>query len=335
MREHVPETTETTEEPAAAAGALQGPVVERMLALQRSAGNQAVTRLLQRQPASTPAFTPSRFVFILGPEGDEALKSAEAHYTSTLMSNPFRKVLTRKDMSDPTLAGIFSYLSQIKEPIAEITLVTHSNPEGQLSFPLNSADTDESVTADELSQALHDGVLTPLTDGQITPTTRIRLQACFSGHGARMVNLLDRAFAEGEGTVIAPTVEVAYANDMWHSEGLSGWWVTSPEGLTTAQIAAGLKAKYGKSLKLDLTSYQEDVVDENGVVKHRKGEYMKDDDEMWTEIARNALEDQTAGPDGKMQFIYLANPFVQTARLEYEDDPVLYTKSVYYSPKEI
>lgn len=260
MRERVAETTETAEEPAAAAGAVQGPLVARML----------------------------------------ALKSAEAHCTSTRMSSPFRKVLTRKDMSDPTLAGIFSYLSQIKDPIAEITPVTHSNPEGQLSFPLNSADTDESVTAGELAQALHDGVLTPLTDGRITPTTRIRLQACFCGHGARMGNLLDRAFAEGEGTVIAPAVEVAHANDMWHSEGL-----------------------------------QEDVVDENGVVKHHEGEYMKDDDEMWAEIARNAQEDQTADPDGKMQFIYLANPFVQTARLEYEDDPVLYTKSVYYSPKEI
>ena len=37
-----------------------------------------------------------------------------------------------------------------------------------------------------------------------------------------MVNLLDRAFGDGAGTVIAPTEEVAYSNDTWHSEGISG-----------------------------------------------------------------------------------------------------------------
>ena len=144
------------------------------------------------------------------------------------MTSPFRKVIVREDMSDPTLAGIFDYLSAVKYPIAEVTLVVHGNSGRRpLPWPLNSADSDEKTTPDELSQALHDGVLKPLNDGQITEKTRIRLQACFSGHGPRMVNLLDRAFGEGEGTVIAPTVEVAYAKDVWHSEALSGWWVTS------------------------------------------------------------------------------------------------------------
>ena len=48
-----------------------------------------------------------------------------------------------------------------------------------------------------------------------------------------------------------------------------------------------LKGKYGKSVKLDLSSYLENTG------THHKGEAMKD-----------------------------------------EDDPVLYTKSTYYSPKE-
>ena len=115
------------------------------------------------------------------------------------------------------------------------------------------------MTTDELQQALHDGVLRPLGDGQITAKTRIRLQACFAGHKATMVNLLDRAFGEGAGTVIAPTEEVGYSNDTWHSEGLSGWWLWAPEKLGPEALATALKGKYGKSVKLDLSSYLEDT----------------------------------------------------------------------------
>jgi hypothetical protein len=331
MQERVAaETPEAEAAPAAMASSPGGPLVAtRLLALQRTAGNHAVTQLIARHPS----FDPVKFVFILGPADDEALKSAELHYTSTLMSSPFIKVLTRKDMSDPTLAGVFAYLSQIKYPIAEITLVTHSNPEGDLFFGLNSADADEKVTADELAQALHDGVLAPLSDGQITETTRIRLQACFSGHGPRMVNLLDRAFGEGAGMVIAPTVEVAYAKDIWHSEGISGWWVTSSTELNTRQIAEEMKKKYGRSVELTLTTYQEDIDGETG--KHHKGESIKDQNAMWLEIARNAIEDTRTEPDGSTTYLYLSNVFTQQVRPEMENDPVLYTKSVYYSPKEI
>jgi hypothetical protein len=64
---------------------------------------------------------------------------------------------------------------------------------------------------------------------------------------------------------------------------------------------------------------------------------MKDDAEMWAEIARKAQE-STRPPDsdGTQWWVYVANPFVQTVRPSYEDDPVLYTKSDYrYSPSEL
>lgn len=120
------ETTEAAKPPAAPV-AHGSPVVVRMLALQRGAGNRAVTRLLAREPVAekAPDFAPTRFVFILGPKDDAALKSAEAYYTSALMSSPFMKVITRKDMSDPTLSGVFDYLNTIRYPIDEISLVTH------------------------------------------------------------------------------------------------------------------------------------------------------------------------------------------------------------------
>jgi hypothetical protein len=185
------------------------------------------------------------------------------------------------------------------------------------------------VTTDELEQALHDGVLRPLNDGQITPKTRIRLQACFAGHAATMVNLLDRAFGDGAGTVVAPTEEVAYSNDTWHSEGISGWWVWAPEKLSPEALSTALQAKYGKSVKLDLSSYLEDTGE------HHKGEAMKSEAEMWLELSRKATITERKGDDGKPLFLHVANIYTQRNRAEYEDDPVLYTKSTYYSPKEI
>ena len=80
MRERLAAETTEAAKPPAAPVAHGSPVVMRMLALQRVAGNRAVTRLLAREPVAdkAPAFGPTRFVFILGPEGDAALKSAEA-----------------------------------------------------------------------------------------------------------------------------------------------------------------------------------------------------------------------------------------------------------------
>lgn len=330
MREHVAAETEEAEAPAPAAAATAGHVA-RVLTLQRSAGNRAVTQLLAREPvaARAPDFTPTNFVFILGPKDDEALKSAEQYYRSVLVQSTFTKVLSRDDMADPTLAGVLDYLSTIRYPLTEITLVTHGNDEGKLWFPLNSADTDETVDPDELDKAFHDGVLRPLTDGQITDSTRIRLQACFSGQSSRMVNLLDRTFGDGAGTVIAPTVEVGYRGDVWHTEGITGWWVTSTHGLSEEEVAKALQAKYGKSLKLDLATYQEDTG------THHAGEQMKDDDEMWAELGRTAKEETRPDKEGKTEFIYVSNAFTQYGRREYENDSMLYTKSVYYSPKDI
>jgi len=102
---------------AAAAGTLrQGAVVERMLALQRSAGNAAVNRLLARQPSGQGAIdmTPVDFVFILGAKDDKALDVAKEHYRSVLMSSLTRRVISREEMADPSLDGVFAYLSQFK-----------------------------------------------------------------------------------------------------------------------------------------------------------------------------------------------------------------------------
>ncbi len=307
-------------------------MVDRMLALQRSAGNAAVTRLLARQPTAPGAIdmTPTEFVFILGAKDDGALKSATDHYRSALTSRLHRRVITGDEMPNPSLDGVFAYLSQFEYPISEITLVVHGTGDGTIKTKLTSNDRDDYTTPDELEKAIDEGVLTPLKHGQITSRTRIRLQACFTGNGPRMINLLDKAFGEGWGQVIAPTVEVGYAKNVWHDEGLTGWWVTSLERLSTDQLALALKTKYGGSVKLDLTQYQEDTD------THHKGEYMKDDDEMWAELARKAEKLEETDAEGKPKFVYIANAFVQGVKPGYEDNPLLYTKSsYYYMPEEL
>jgi hypothetical protein len=332
MHERVAAETQESPEPAAVVLPRQGVMVERMLALQRSAGNAAVTRMLARRPAGPGAIdmTPTEFVFILGAKDNAALTVAKEHYRSVVMSSLTRRVIAPEDMSDVSLNGVFSYLSQFKYPIREITLVVHGTGDGTISAPLNAGDSDKYTTPDELEQAINDGVLTPLNDGQITSKTRIRLQACFTGNGPRMVNLLDKAFGDGSGTVIAPTVEVGYAKNIWHDEGLTGWWVKSPVELGPDQRALALKTKYGSSVKLDLSQYQSDTG------THHKGEFMKDDDEMWAELARLAEVRVGTDADGAKEWTYIANAFVTDNKPEWENNPLLYTKSSYhYMPEEL
>ena len=145
-----------------------------------------------------------------------------------------------------------------------------------------------------------------------------------------MVNLLDKAFGEGWGTVIAPTVEVGYQKNVWHDEGLTGWWVTSPEELSVEQRALALKTKYGASVTLDLSQYQSDTG------THHKGEFIQDQDEMWLELARLAEVQTDTDKDGVKHWIYIANAFTTDNKPEWEDNPLLYTKSsYYYMPEEL
>ena len=53
-----------------------------------------------------PQMRPIQFVFILGAKDDGALETAEKHYRSALMQSPFRKVVSRHEMADPSLAGV-------------------------------------------------------------------------------------------------------------------------------------------------------------------------------------------------------------------------------------
>ena len=63
---------------------------------------------------------------------------------------------------------------------------------------------------------------------------------------------------------------------------------------------------------------------------------MKTDDEMWQEMGRLATEENIVKPTATGGFLYISNAYTQRVKPGYEDDPVLYSKSVDgYHPKEI
>ena len=101
------------------------------------------------------------------------------------------------------------------------------------------------------------------------------------------------------------------------------------ESCRPRRSSTALQAKYGKSVKLDLSSYLEDTGE------HHKGEAMKTEAEMWLELSRKPTITEQKGDDGKPLFLHVANIYTQKNRPEYEDDPALYTKSTNDSPKEI
>ena len=82
MHERVGAEAQDAPEPAVVALPRQEGMAQRMLALQRTVGNAAVTRLLARAPAGSGAIdmTPTEFVFVLGAKDDAALKVAKEHY---------------------------------------------------------------------------------------------------------------------------------------------------------------------------------------------------------------------------------------------------------------
>ena len=63
---------------------------------------------------------------------------------------------------------------------------------------------------------------------------------------------------------------------------------------------------------------------------------MKDDDEMWLELARLAEVQPGTDSDGAPQWTYIANAFTTDNKPEWENNPLLYTKSsYYYMPEEL
>jgi hypothetical protein len=315
--------------------------VDRVKALQASAGNAAVAQLIQRQqiapeaqvkplvlpmpwelgpePVREPWPEPNAYVFIMGAEDDKALKLAMGHYQ--LHGDFLTRIYTPKDFK-PTLAGVFEILSQVKVPLREITIVSHGGGEGTMHFAVDAKDKDRKTTPEELRAAVRGGKLASLPPGIVTEETKIRLRACYVGNNQEVVELMDEAFG-GEAVVSAAKVKVGYAGDALPWEGLTGFWVNSRAAMPAEVLAGALKDKYGDQVTLD-------------PMKHLTGPNAGQDmteDEKWLFFAKKATLKKVANPqkgaDPPVIFHYVAESHVQRPKATDEDDPDLYAKSGY------
>jgi hypothetical protein len=322
--------------------------VDRVRALQTTAGNAAVTRMLQRQqaPASAgapqiapeavvkplvlpmpwelgpqesrePWPDPNAYVFIMGAEDDKTLKLAMTHYQ--LKSDLLTKIYTPKDFN-PTLAGMFDVLSKVKVPLREITIVSHGGGEGTMHFAADAKDKDKQTTPAELRAAVRGGKLAALPPGVVTKDTKIRLRACYVGNNQDVVELMDEAFG-GEAVVTAAKVKVGYAGDAIPWEGLTGFWINAAAALTPAELAGALKLKYGDRVVLD-------------PMKHISGPKVGQDmsqDELWVFFAQKAtlkkVPNPQKGAEPAVIFHYVAQSHVQRPKETDESDPDLYAVS--------
>lgn len=193
---------------------------QRVLALQRAAGNRA-TRKLLRVPLGGVIWDPRwvfeaveramrrHLVFIMGPTSDAFYQVAERYWRAHLPNATF--VLDRR-----SLHGVLEWIrSNLDEPAGDIYIVSHANEDGTLSFKLRDSDADDLLDVRELRDALRpssgQSTLPQLTT-QVDSRTRIHIKGCDIGRTQEMVELLDEAF-NGLGVVTAPTHEQEYGFD--------------------------------------------------------------------------------------------------------------------------
>jgi hypothetical protein len=131
----------------------------------------------------------------------------------------------------------------------------------------------------------------------------------------------------GEGVVTAAKVKVGFNASMFADEGLGGWWVDSLQKLTAEQFAARLEEKY--SGKIDL-----DAMEEKGVplTEHLK----------WLKAAEHfKIEENMMLVNGSPTKVYthISTTLLRKDRDTDEYDSTLYSRShygdKYYRPTEL
>ena len=243
-----------------------------LLALQASAGNLAVQRLLaestdrfrraapvvQRTPdAGAPAVAPTPaagdagppakrqdYVFIMGKDNPRSKNkfygAAFRYFTATAPG----ATIVRDRRS---LAAIFAYLREhVNDPIGNLYLVSHASQDGMLSFPLVDGDRDRKLTYPVLRDAitLHPELFT--LAGQVDAGTTILIKGCNIGRSQRMIDVVDEAFG-GLESVIAPTHKQEYE---WSgksvSQSFTTYFIEEPGNvkLSPADQEAEFVAKY-------------------------------------------------------------------------------------------
>jgi hypothetical protein len=182
--EHVHETrsdepAREAEQPAPAARPLPrllaGP--ERMLALQRTAGNRAVSAMIARDTppsappaasggaAAAPAGPRVNYIFLMG-KGDAFYSGAKAY---------LEKAYGQKAIEKTTLAEVIDYVNAQGKPVGQLLLVSHATEEGNLGFSLDAADKAGDKKKADGKERLEFGELKKANEAGSLPTADVKL----------------------------------------------------------------------------------------------------------------------------------------------------------------
>jgi hypothetical protein len=144
-------------------------------------------------------------VFIMGKDSNGFYDIAE-HYWR--LHDPLATFIT----DQRTLADVISWINaNATQSLGRITIVSHANEDGTLSFGVDANDTNRHTSFSDLKQALHPagGSRTlPKPGSQVDPTTSVEIKGCDIGRSTDMLNLLSEAFNGAR--VHAPTHEQGY-----------------------------------------------------------------------------------------------------------------------------
>lgn len=145
-------------------------------------------------------------VFIMGKDSDGFYDIAE-HYWR--LHDPLATFVT----DQRTLADVISWINaNATQPLGRITIVSHANEDGTLSFGVDANDTNRHTSFSDLKKALHPaggGSRTlPAPGKQVEPSTSVEIKGCDIGRSTDMLNLLSEAFNGAR--VHAPTHEQGY-----------------------------------------------------------------------------------------------------------------------------
>jgi hypothetical protein len=236
------------------------PAEPALLALQRGAGNAAVSRLLAsrrvvaRDDAAPPKAPVPRvsYVFLMGDVKDAFYDAANQYFTHMV-----KGATVVKDKR--TLADVISHVNAQGKPVDTLYIVSHANESGNLGFSLDAADLAKDKSSGdnkprlefgELKEANAGGTLPKADAALIDAQTKIEIKGCNIGRSETTLDALDEAFG-GQASVTAPTHKQEYRyhstkQGMVYEENLDTMFIEEP-GIADkdkAAVGAAFKAKY-------------------------------------------------------------------------------------------
>ena len=232
-----------------------------MLALQRTAGNAALSRVLTarsralaRDPKAAPPAPPPKprvsYVFLMGELSDPYYKAAREYFEAAFKGATM--VIDKR-----TLADVIGHVNAAGKPVDTLYIVSHAGDTGFLQFSLDADDLKQdqltgnqkpNATFGELKEANERGTLPKADTKLIDDQTKIKIKGCDIGRSERTLDELDEAFG-GKASVTAPTHAQEFrpgGKGGMPEEHLNRMFVEWPGDVkkNAAERAAAFKAKY-------------------------------------------------------------------------------------------